>query len=110
MNIYIAGIKGMVGSAVNEQLSEYSKHLVIDDNGIDLRDQQGVSSFFRHNRIGAVVVAAARVGGIIANSKYPYDFIYDNLLIDQCVPVEWGKKVGFFGQFLYLPQAGASAA
>jgi len=82
MNIYIAGSKGMVGTAVTRLLSNQNEVSLVYDNGIDLRDQNAVRSFFAKNEIDTVVVAAARVGGIIANSKYPYDFIYDNIMIE----------------------------
>jgi len=81
--IYVAGHKGMVGSAIVRRLqSEGYRHILTRDRKkLDLTDQRAVREFFRNERIDAVFLAAARVGGIYANNTYPAEFIYQNLLI-----------------------------
>jgi GDP-L-fucose synthase len=81
--IYIAGHRGMVGAAVVRRLaSEPCEILVADRNDVDLRDQGAVRNWMKRNRPQAVIVAAAKVGGIFANDSYPADFLYDNLIIE----------------------------
>ena len=82
-NIFVSGHKGLVGSAVTRRLKDYGYKniLTLDKKKLDLRNQQKVSSFFKKNKIDAVVNAAGTVGGIYANNKYKADFIYDNLAI-----------------------------
>ena len=81
--IFVSGHKGLVGSAVTRRLKDYGYKnvLTVDKKKLDLRNQQRVSSFFKKNKIDAVINAAGRVGGIYANNKYKADFIYDNLAI-----------------------------
>jgi GDP-L-fucose synthase len=81
--IYVAGHRGLVGSAVVRRLvaEGYTNVLQVGREGLDLRDQAGVRSFFQRERPAAVVLAAAKVGGIAANRAYPAEFIRDNLLI-----------------------------
>ncbi|MUK29477.1 NAD-dependent epimerase/dehydratase family protein [Aliivibrio fischeri] len=81
--IFIAGHKGMVGSAIVRQLSQFSDVELItrDRNELDLLDAQAVNQFFVENNIDQVYLAAAKVGGIIANNTYPAEFIYQNLMI-----------------------------
>lgn len=78
--LFIAGHKGMVGSAILRQCEDYVP-LTIDKTNLDLRDQHQVAAWFEANRPDKVVVCAAKVGGIYANNTYPAEFIYDNLLI-----------------------------
>ena len=82
-NIFVSGHKGLVGSAVTRRLKDYGYKniLTVDKKKLDLRNQQKVSSFFKKNKIDAVINAAGTVGGIYANNKYKADFIYDNLAI-----------------------------
>ena len=78
--IFIAGHKGMVGSAICRQLESKNIDLVTTDRKmLDLTIQAEVQSFFEQNKFDEVYLAAAKVGGILANSKYPADFIYHNL-------------------------------
>jgi GDP-L-fucose synthase len=81
--IYIAGHKGMVGRAIWRSLTVrgYSNLIGITSSELDLRDQTSVLSFFIKNKPEIVIDAAAKVGGILANSNYPYQFLMDNMLI-----------------------------
>jgi GDP-L-fucose synthase len=81
--IFVAGHRGMVGSAIVRQLSS-DKHVEIITCGrdeLDLLNQQAVFNFFVENKIDQVYLAAAKVGGIVANNIYPAEFIYQNLTI-----------------------------
>tara|TARA_B110000483_G_C18194720_1_gene542523 strand:- start:1624 stop:2598 length:975 start_codon:yes stop_codon:yes gene_type:complete len=82
-NIFIAGHKGMVGSAIKKCFEEkgFDNIIIEDRTNLDLTSQSQVSDFFKKNKIDKVVIAAAKVGGIGANSKYPVDFLIDNLYI-----------------------------
>jgi GDP-L-fucose synthase len=83
-NIFVAGHNGMVGSALIRQLSTEKKNNVVvaDKSELDLTNQYKVNRFFKDNNIDEVYLAAAKVGGIYANNKYPADFIYQNLMIE----------------------------
>ncbi len=82
--IYVAGHRGMVGSAIVRRLHGlgYRNVLFRDRHELDLTRQAEVEGFFTDKAIDQVYLAAARVGGIHANSTYPADFIYDNLVIE----------------------------
>lgn len=81
--ILVTGHKGLVGSSVLRKLKYlgYKKILTVDKKKLDLRNQKKVFDFFRKNKIEGVINAAALVGGILANSKYKANFIYDNVSI-----------------------------
>jgi GDP-L-fucose synthase len=81
--IYVAGHRGLVGSAIVRRLErEGLTNLVTRTSAeLDLRDQAAVQAFFAEERPDVVVLAAAKVGGILANSTYPAQFIYDNTMI-----------------------------
>jgi GDP-L-fucose synthase len=81
--IYIAGHRGMVGSAIWRQLSKkgYTNLVGRTSSELDLRNQTDVNAFLKSEKIEAVIDAAARVGGILANSTYPYQFLMENMLI-----------------------------
>jgi len=81
--VYIAGHRGMVGSAITKQLRANSDlELVTRTHAeLDLTNQQAVNQFFSENTIDQVYLAAAKVGGIHANSTYPAEFIYQNMMI-----------------------------
>ena len=82
MKIYIAGHGGMVGSALCRQLSERDCQIITSvREELDLLDQQQVHDFVRDTQPEAVIVAAAKVGGIHANNSYPAEFIHQNLVI-----------------------------
>ncbi|ROS78675.1 GDP-L-fucose synthase [Cellulomonas sp. PhB143] len=80
---YVAGHRGLVGSAVWRHLQSegFSRLIGRSSSELDLRDRAQVESFFDRERPKTVLVAAARVGGILANSTYPLDFLSDNLRI-----------------------------
>ena len=81
--IFVAGHKGMVGSAVVRRLaSEDCEIITADRKTVDLMRQADVEAFFRDTRPQAVIMAAAKVGGILANESFPADFLYDNLIIE----------------------------
>ena len=81
--IYIAGHRGMVGSAIWRKLEAegYTNLIGKTSNEVDLRDQKAVTNFFHTEKPEVVIDAAARVGGILANSEYPYQFLMENLQI-----------------------------
>ena len=83
IKVYIAGHNGMVGSAIYNNLLKDPKYQIIarSKKELNLINQKDVDNFFRVNKIDQVYVAAAKVGGIYANNKFPADFIYHNLMI-----------------------------
>lgn len=85
--VYVAGHRGLVGSAVVRKLQAegYSNLVLRTSKELDLRNQPDVAQFFLEEKPDYVFLAAAKVGGIIANSSYPADFIYDNLMIQNNV-------------------------
>lgn len=84
--VFVAGHKGMVGSAIVRRLAtENCEILTLDRHEVDLRHQAGVRAWMLDRRPHAVFMAAARVGGILANDSYPADFLLDNLLIETAV-------------------------
>ena len=85
--IYIAGHNGMVGSAIYRNLVKkgYYNLVLKTSKELDLRDAQAVKTFFATEKPDYVFLAAAKVGGIIANATYRADFLYDNLMIQNNV-------------------------
>lgn len=81
--IYVAGHNGMVGSAIVRLLKKegYTNLLLANSKELDLRNQQAVNTFFEKQKPEFVFLAAAKVGGIMANNVYRADFLYDNLMI-----------------------------
>jgi GDP-L-fucose synthase len=100
--IFIAGHSGMVGSSIVRQLSQTDEFDLItrSRNELDLTNQQAVLEFFKIEKIEQVYLAAAKVGGILANSTYPADFIYENLMI-QCNIIHSAHLAGI-QQLLFL--------
>ncbi|NPT55452.1 GDP-L-fucose synthase family protein [Paraburkholderia elongata] len=82
--IFVAGHRGMVGSALVRRLYAEGYHNVVTRSRaeLDLTDQAAVNGFFEREKIDVVLLAAARVGGILANASRPGEFIYDNLVIE----------------------------
>lgn len=81
--VFVAGHRGMAGSAIMRRLkAENCTILTAPRSDLDLRDQAATRVWFAEHRPQAVFVAAARVGGILANDSYPADFLYDNLMIE----------------------------
>lgn len=85
--IYVAGHRGMVGSSIHRKLIElgYSNIITRTSQELDLRNQQAVADFFKEERPDYVFLAAAKVGGIMANNTYRADFIYENIAIQNNV-------------------------
>jgi GDP-L-fucose synthase len=100
--IFIAGHNGMVGSAIIRQLSKDDSIELItcSREELDLTNQQAVLEFFKTEKIDQVYLAAAKVGGIVANNTYPADFIYQNLMI-QCNIIN-GAHLANIQQLLFL--------
>lgn len=108
--VFVAGHRGLVGSAIERKLREkgYEKLLRKTRSELDLTDQSGVRDFFESERPDAVILAAARVGGIGANSAYPAEFIYTNLAIEvNVIHQAWlsgVKKLLFLGSSCIYPK------
>lgn len=108
--IYIAGHRGMVGSAILRQLKAegYTNFILKTSSELDLRNQQAVGDFFEKEKPDYVFLAAAKVGGIIANNTYRGDFIYENLMIQNNVIhqsyVNNVKKLMFLGSSCIYPK------
>ena len=108
--IYVAGHHGLVGSAIVRKLVDSGyKNLVLRTRGeLDLLRQEEVEAFFRDERFEYVFLAAAKVGGILANSTFPADFIYDNLVIETNVihsaHLQGVKKLLFLGSSCIYPK------
>ena len=108
--IYVAGHKGLVGSAILKRLQaeRYSNLIVRSHQELDLMRQAKVKSFFKTEKPEYVFLAAAKVGGILANNTYPAEFIYENLLIESNVihsAYEAGvKKLLFLGSSCIYPR------
>lgn len=85
--IYVAGHRGMVGSAIVRALKKagYEDIIMRTSKELDLRRQDAVEKFFADEKLDYVFLAAAKVGGIMANSKYPADFMYDNMVLEMNV-------------------------
>ena len=82
--VYLAGHTGMVGSAIFRELQtrDYKNIITKDLSELDLRNQSEVQKFFSETKPGIVIIAAAKVGGILANNTYRAEFLYDNLMIE----------------------------
>jgi GDP-L-fucose synthase len=108
--IYIAGHKGLVGSSILRFLKSngYNNLVFITSKQLDLRKQVLVDNFFKKKRPDYVFLSAAKVGGILANSNYPADFIYDNLSIQTNIihsSYKYGvKKLLFLGSSCIYPK------
>ena len=108
--IYVAGHRGMVGSAIQRKLEAEGFHnLLLKTSGeLDLRDTVAVRAFFEEARPDYVFLAAARVGGILANDTYRADFLYDNLMIqNNVIHSSWKtgvKKLMFLGSSCIYPK------
>ncbi|MEM9822980.1 MAG: NAD-dependent epimerase/dehydratase family protein, partial [Bacteroidota bacterium] len=107
--IYIAGHRGMVGSALHRKLQkEGFQHFVLRTSAeLDLRNQAAVEAFFAEEKPDYVFLAAAKVGGILANNTYRGAFIYDNLMIQNNVIhaayLNGVKKLMFLGSSCIYP-------
>jgi GDP-L-fucose synthase len=108
--IYVAGHRGMVGSAIYRKLEQegYSNLCAATSSELDLKNTVAVEKFFSENHPEYVFLAAAKVGGILSNSVYPADFLYDNLMIQNNV-IEASfrynvKKLLFLGSSCIYPK------
>lgn len=108
--IYVAGHRGMVGSAIVRRLEKegYGNLVLKTSSELDLRSQEQVEQFFSEEKPEYVFLAAAKVGGIIANSNHPADFIYDNMILEMNVIhsafVNQVKKLMFLGSSCIYPR------
>jgi GDP-L-fucose synthase len=107
--VFVAGHKGMVGAALVRRLArEDVKLLTVGRNEVDLRDQAAVFDWFAKARPQAVFLAAAKVGGIVANNTLPGEFIYDNLIIAtnviQAAHINGTEKLMFLGSSCIYPR------
>ena len=107
--IFIAGHKGMVGSAIFRKLKNNSNKIIIaDKKKLNLLNQKSVLSFFKRNKFDEVYLCAAKVGGIYANNTYKADFIYQNLEIqNNCIHSAYltkVKKLMFLGSSCVYPK------
>ncbi len=111
--IYIAGSNGMVGSAIRRDLENrgFRALIVKSSNEIDLIDQKAVRSFFTAEKPEIVIVAAAKVGGILANDTFRADFLYENLMIGANVInaafINGVEKLIFLGSSCIYPKLAA---
>jgi len=108
--IYIAGHRGMVGSAILRKLKEegFENFILRPSSELDLRDQAQVQSFFTLEKPDYVFLAAAKVGGILANNTYRAEFLYDNLMIQNNIIhasyLNSVKKLLFLGSSCIYPK------
>ncbi len=108
--IYVAGHRGMVGSAILRQLQSrgFTNFILRTSSELDLKNQQAVANFFEQEKPDYVFLAAAKVGGIIANNTYKGDFIYENLMIQNNVIhqsyLNKVKKLMFLGSSCIYPK------
>lgn len=99
--IWVAGYRGMVGSAIVRRLaSEDCEILTAGRDTVDLRRQAEVEQWMKETRPDAIFLAAAKVGGILANDTYPADFLYDNLMIEANI-IHTAAQIGV-GKLLFL--------
>lgn len=108
--IYVAGHRGMVGSAIVRKLMAdgFSNIITRTSAELDLRNQQAVSDFFALEKPDHVFLAAAKVGGIVANNTYRAEFIYDNLIMESNIIhhsyLNGVKKLLFLGSSCIYPK------
>lgn len=108
--IYVAGHNGLVGSSIVRLLRKkgYTNIITRSSDELDLRDQKVVNDFFESEQPAYVFLAAAKVGGILANQSYPADFIFDNLNIQSNIihsAYKWGvEKLLFLGSSCIYPK------
>src|SRR5882672_7998775 len=108
--IYVSGHRGMVGSAITRKLKQegFTNLIQKTSDELDLRNQQAVHTFFETEKPDYVFLAAAKVGGIMANNIYRAEFLYDNMLIQSnIIHASWQygvKKMMFLGSSCIYPK------
>ena len=107
--VWVAGHRGMVGSALLRRLARENCEVLTASRGeLDLTRAEGVEAWLAKTRPQAVIVAAAKVGGILANDTYPADFLYDNLMIETAIiHAAWRtgvEKLLFLGSSCIYPK------
>ncbi len=108
--IFVAGHRGLVGSAIVRNLESkgYKNIITRTHSELDLKEQQAVRDFFAKEKPDVVVLAAAKVGGINANNKYPAEFAYENMQIQcnviHCAHLNGVKKLLFLGSTCIYPR------
>ncbi|HET6228227.1 MAG TPA: NAD-dependent epimerase/dehydratase family protein, partial [Bacteroidia bacterium] len=108
--IYVAGHRGMVGSAIIRKLQKegFTNIVTRTSSELDLRNQQAVADFFATEKPDYVFLAAAKVGGIVANNTYRADFIYENMMIQNNIIhqsyLNKIKKLMFLGSSCIYPK------
>ena len=107
--IYVAGHKGMVGSALVRLLEKKNTHLIIKNKEqLNLTKQSEVQNFFQIEKPDQVYLAAAKVGGIYANNMFPAEFIYENTMIESNIIhsafLSGVKKILFLGSSCIYPK------
>jgi GDP-L-fucose synthase len=108
--IYVAGHRGMVGSALVRRLKAegYDNIITRTSKDLDLKRQADVEKFFSEEKPEYVFLAAAKVGGIVANNSYPADFMYENMMIEMNVIKSafdnQAKKLLFLGSSCIYPR------
>ena len=114
MRIFLAGHKGMVGGAILRKLEDRGTAVITRDRqALDLTSQADVRAFLQAEKPDVVILAAAKVGGILANNTYPADFIYENLMIEANVIhqafVAGVRRLLFLGSSCIYPRDAAAA-
>ena len=109
--VWVAGHRGMVGRAIVRRLAAEGCTIVLPEARIDLRDQAATFAWMDGTKIDLVFLAAAKVGGIAANSELPGEFLYDNLMIEANV-IEGARRAGvaklvFLGSSCIFPKLAA---
>ena len=106
--IFIAGHKGMVGSSIYRNISKKNKVIVAEKKDLNLLNFDKTYNFFKKHKFDHIYICAAKVGGILANSKYPADFIYENLQVqNNCIISAFKtkvKKLLFLGSSCIYPK------
>jgi len=108
-HVWVAGHRGMVGSAIVRRLARQNVCLqTVDRSALDLRSQPDVAAWVEAHRPQVVILAAAKVGGILANASYPADFLEENLAIELAVigaAAHYGvEKLVFLGSTCIYPK------